>query len=184
MKRVAAICLLLLAAAAPALAGDAPPTGGVSKLPKQTLFVEATYPPDAAAAGLEADVVLNLTIDVDRPREPRRGGDVGGPRPRSFRCGSGRRRHGYLFEPAESDGQARRGGTGLQGEVSAADQTGARSTPGLPATGRTRRRPAPPREPGRTAARARDAQPPHRRGGHRDQGGCLTSAGVRGDQRR
>src|SRR5262249_24287089 len=62
MNRAALLFLLILAAAAPALAADAP--AGLSKLPKQTVFVDATYPPDAEAAGIEADVVLNLTIDA------------------------------------------------------------------------------------------------------------------------
>ena len=58
MKRAAAclLWLLSLAAAAPAHADDAPVAGGLGKLPKQITFVEAAYPPDAAAAGVEADV--------------------------------------------------------------------------------------------------------------------------------
>ena len=64
MRRFALLCLAALTATAPALAADAPAAGGLSKLPKQIVSVEAAYPPDAAAAGLEADVVLNLTIDT------------------------------------------------------------------------------------------------------------------------
>src|SRR6185312_14639472 len=47
MKRAAVwlLCLLTLAATAPALASDAAAAGGLSKLPKQVVFVEAAYPP-------------------------------------------------------------------------------------------------------------------------------------------
>src|SRR4051812_37460266 len=39
--------------------------GQLSKLPKQTKFVEAAYPSEALARGLEADVMLLLDIGAD-----------------------------------------------------------------------------------------------------------------------
>jgi len=78
MLRVTALLLLLIAA--PALAQDAPPstsapafddqtdTGAVEQLPiisgpDVTHFVEAQYPPEALAQGLEATVVLLVQLD-------------------------------------------------------------------------------------------------------------------------
>jgi TonB family protein len=101
MKRGAAIWLLLVlarvVAAAPALAG------GLSKLPKQTVFVEATYPPDAAAAGLEADVILNLTIDATGHVSHAEVATSAGPGREGFDAAAVAAAGGYLFEPAESD---------------------------------------------------------------------------------
>src|SRR3954471_4374587 len=105
MRRVAVVCLLLLVAAAPAVAGDPPPVGGLSKLPKQTVFVEATYPPEAAAAGLEADVVLNLTIDVTGHVSQAEVATSAGPGREAFDAAAVAAAAGYLFEPAESEGK-------------------------------------------------------------------------------
>ena len=108
MKRVAAVGLLLVlmrvVTAAPAFAGDAPPAGGLSKLPKQTLFVEATYPPDAAAAGLEADVILNLTIDATGHVSHAVVATSAGPGREGFDAAAVAAAAAYLFEPAERDG--------------------------------------------------------------------------------
>jgi TonB family protein len=105
MKRVAVIYLLLVVAAPPAVAGDGPPAGALSKLPKQTVFVEAAYPPDAAAAGREADVVLNLTIDATGHVSHAEVAMSAGPGGEAFDAAAVAAATGYLFEPAESDGQ-------------------------------------------------------------------------------
>src|SRR4051794_3607971 len=112
MKRVAAFCLTLFlvrfavpcAAAAPAVARDAPPAGGLSQLPKQTIFGEATSPPDAAAAGLEADVVWNRTTDATAHVSHAEVATSAGPAREAFEAAAVAAAPGYLFEPAESDG--------------------------------------------------------------------------------
>jgi TonB family protein len=100
MKRIAALCLLAVAAAAPVAAA-----GELSKLPKQIVFVEADYPPDAAAAGVEADVVLNLTIDVTGHVSHTEVATSAGPGREAFDAAAVAAAAGYLFEPAESAGQ-------------------------------------------------------------------------------
>jgi TonB family protein len=107
MKRAALglLGLLTLAATAPALAADAPPPGGLSKLPKQITFVEAAYPPEAAAAGREADVVLDLTIDATGHVSHAEVVTSAGPGLEAFDTAAVAAAAGYLFEPAESDGQ-------------------------------------------------------------------------------
>ena len=107
MKRLAAclFCLLSLAVAAPVVAGDAPPPAGLSKLPKQILFVEATYPPDDAAAGVEADVILNLTIDATGHVIHAEVATSAGLGHEAFDAAAVAAAGGYLFEPAERDGQ-------------------------------------------------------------------------------
>ena len=97
--------LLALAAAAPALAADAPATGGLSKLPKQLVFVDATYPPDASAAGLEADVVLTLTVDATGHVSHAEVAASAGPGREAFDAAAVAAASGYLFAPAESDGK-------------------------------------------------------------------------------
>ena len=103
MKRPAALLLLMLAAAPPALAADA--AAGLSKLPRQTVFVDAAYPPDAEAAGLESDVVLNLTIDATGHVTHAEVASSAGPGREAFDAAAVAAATGYLFEPAESDGK-------------------------------------------------------------------------------
>jgi len=107
MKRAAVwlLCLLTLAATAPALASDAAAAGGLSKLPKQVVFVEAAYPPGAAAAGVEADVILDLTIDATGHVSHAGVATSAGPGREAFDAAAVAAATGYLFEPAESDGQ-------------------------------------------------------------------------------
>jgi TonB family protein len=105
MKPALAICLLALLAAMPAWAADAPLPGGLSKLPKQVTFVEATYPPDAAAAGLEADVILTLSIDATGHVSHAEVATSAGPGREAFDAAAVAAATGYLFEPAESDGK-------------------------------------------------------------------------------
>src|SRR3954468_6462988 len=104
MKRSALLCLAALTVTAPALAADAPVAGGLSKLPKQVVSVEAAYPPDAAAAGLEADVVLNLTIDTTGHVTHAEVATSAGPGREAFDAAAVAAATGYLFDPAESDG--------------------------------------------------------------------------------
>ena len=104
MKRFALLCLAALAAA-PALAADAPAAGGLSKLPKQVVSVEAAYPPDAAAAGLEADVILNLTIDTTGHVSHAEVATSAGAGREAFDAAAVAAASGYLFEPAESEGK-------------------------------------------------------------------------------
>src|SRR6185437_2122392 len=107
MKRAAVwlLCLFTLAATAPALASDAAAAGGLSKLPKQVVFVEAAYPPGAAAAGVEADVILDLTIDATGHVSHAGVATSAGPGREAFDAAAVAAATGYLFEPAESDGQ-------------------------------------------------------------------------------
>jgi TonB family protein len=99
------LALLSLAATAPARAADAPATGGLTKLPKQIVFVDASYPPDAAAAGLEADVVLNLTVDATGHVGHAAVATSGGLGREAFDAAGVAAAAGYLFEPAESGGK-------------------------------------------------------------------------------
>ena len=96
--------LVSVAAAAPARGADAPATPALSKLPKQVVSVEAAYPPDAAAAGIEADVVLNLTIDETGHVSHAKVATSAGPGREAFDAAAVAAASGYLFEPAESDG--------------------------------------------------------------------------------
>jgi TonB family protein len=105
MKRAVLLGLFALAAATPALAADAPATGGLSKLPKQLVFVDATYPPDAAAAGQEADVILTLTIDATGHVSHAEVAASAGPGREAFDTAAVAAAAGYLFEPAETDGK-------------------------------------------------------------------------------
>jgi TonB family protein len=107
VKRAAAclFCLLTWAVAALAVAGDAPPSAGLSKLPKQIVFAEAAYPPDAAAAGLEADVILNLTIDATGRVTNAEVATSARPGQEGFDAAAVAAATAYLFEPAERDGQ-------------------------------------------------------------------------------
>ncbi|HXJ18691.1 MAG TPA: TonB-dependent receptor [Polyangia bacterium] len=99
MKRFLVILLLALAAPPAALAG------GLSKLPKQTVFVDATYPPGAEAAGVEADVILNLTIDATGHVSHVEVATSAGPGREAFDTAAVAAAGQYLFEPAESEGQ-------------------------------------------------------------------------------
>ncbi|HSS37167.1 MAG TPA: TonB family protein [Polyangia bacterium] len=105
MTRAALVCLAVFCVAAPALAAEAPATGALSKLPKQIVSVEAAYPPDAAAAGVEADVVLNLTIDPTGHVSHAEVATSAGPGREAFDAAAVAAAGGYLFEPAESDGK-------------------------------------------------------------------------------
>lgn len=98
-------------AAAPPVAGEG---GGqvphevgasqLSKLPKQTKFVEAEYPADAAAKGIDADVILLLDIGADGKvtqvgiAEPSSTPGVG------FEEAAVAAAMGFEFEPAEQNG--------------------------------------------------------------------------------
>jgi TonB family protein len=104
MKRVTALLCLTVLVAGPALAGDAPPAGGLS-LPKQIIFVDAVYPPEAAAAGLEADVVLHLTIGTTGQVDQAEVATSAGPGRETFDAAAVAAATGYRFEPAERDGQ-------------------------------------------------------------------------------
>jgi len=104
MKIVAFAGLMMVALAGPAFA-DPPAAGGLSKLPKQIVFVEAAYPPDAAAAGQEADVVLTLTIDATGHVTHAEVATSAGPGREAFDAAAVAAASGYLFEPAESDGK-------------------------------------------------------------------------------
>ncbi len=105
MSRSALFFLAALTATAPALAAGAPAAGGLSKLPKQIVSVEAAYPPDAAAAGLEADVVLNLTIDTTGHVTHAEVATSAGAGREAFDAAAVAAATGYLFTPAESDGK-------------------------------------------------------------------------------
>jgi TonB family protein len=105
LKRALALFLVVVAGTAPALAADAPAAGGLSKLPKQIVFVDAAYPPDAAAAGVEADVVLKLTIDATGHVGHAEVATSAGPGREAFDAAAVAAATGYLFEPAESDGK-------------------------------------------------------------------------------
>ena len=108
MKRAVSLgllALLALSAAAPALATDAPAPGGLTKLPRQIGFVDATYPPDAAAAGLEADVILTLTVDATGHVGHAEVATSAGPGREAFDAAAVAAAADYLFEPAESDGK-------------------------------------------------------------------------------
>jgi TonB family protein len=97
--------LVSVAAAAAARGADAPGTPALSKLPKQVVSVEAAYPPDAAAAGIEADVVLNLTIDETGHVSHAKVATSAGPGREAFDAAAVAAATGYLFEPAESGGK-------------------------------------------------------------------------------
>lgn len=105
MRGAAFIGLMVLTFASPAVAAGAPAAGAVSKLPKQIVFVEAAYPPDAAAAGQEADVILNLTIDATGHVSHAEVASSAGPGREAFDAAAVAAATGYLFEPAESDGK-------------------------------------------------------------------------------
>jgi TonB family protein len=110
MKRSALVLLAALAAAsAPGLAADAPAAGGLSKLPRQIVFVDAVYPPDAASAGREADVILTLTIDatghVGHAQVATSAGTGQEALDQAFDAAAVAAAGGYVFEPAESDGK-------------------------------------------------------------------------------
>ena len=100
MRRFVVCCLAALVSAAPALAA-----GGLSKLPKQVVSVEAAYPPDAAAVGVEADVILNLTIDTTGHVSHAEVATSAGPGREAFDAAAVAAATGYLFEPAESEGK-------------------------------------------------------------------------------
>jgi TonB family protein len=77
----------------------------LSKVPKQIKFVEADYPPDAFAKGIEAEVILILDIDetgavtsvgIDTPASPP---DLGFDEAAMLAAQS------WQFEPAEMDGK-------------------------------------------------------------------------------
>jgi TonB family protein len=108
MKRAVSIALLIIlimASAAPARAADAPAAGGLSKLPKQVVFVDAIYPPYAAAGGIEADVVLDLTIDATGHVTHAEVAVSAGSGREAFDAAAVAAATGYLFEPAESAGK-------------------------------------------------------------------------------
>src|SRR4051812_37220536 len=106
MKRAILIGLFALAATAPALAADAPASGGLTKLPRQIVFVDAAYPPDAAAARLEADVIPDLPGGAEGHVSHAEVATSAGPGREAFDAASVAAAAGYLFEPAESDGKA------------------------------------------------------------------------------
>ncbi|MES1207502.1 MAG: TonB family protein, partial [Pseudomonadota bacterium] len=94
MKRPVLFCLVALCVAPPALAA------GLTKLPKQVVSVEAAYPPEAAAAGIEADVILNLTIDTTGHVSHADVATSAGPGREAFDAAAVAAASGYLFEPA------------------------------------------------------------------------------------
>ena len=109
MKR--ALLLIGLLVAVPAVAVAQEEGAGqidaskLSKVPKQTKFVEAEYPKDAAEKGIEAEVILLLDIDekgfvtgvgVDTPATPAGMG---------FDEAATLAAQGWEFEPAEMDGK-------------------------------------------------------------------------------
>lgn len=104
MRRLTLLFAWLVAATTPAHAGDAP-APGLTKLPKQTVFVEAVYPPEAAARGQEADVILTLTIDDTGKVTQAEVATSAGPGGEGFDAAAVAAARGYLFEPAESDGK-------------------------------------------------------------------------------
>jgi TonB family protein len=72
--RIGLVLTLLASLAGPALAQEEPPAEGgeepahtpvITKAPKLTHFVEADYPPDKKASGVEAEVLLNIEIGAD-----------------------------------------------------------------------------------------------------------------------
>ena len=104
MRASVLIALFVLASGRPAWSGEAP-AGGLSKLPKQIVFVEADYPPDAAAAGQEADVVLTLTIDATGHVSHAEVATSAGAGREAFDAAAVAAATGYRFEPAESEGK-------------------------------------------------------------------------------
>ncbi|HVY38068.1 MAG TPA: TonB-dependent receptor [Polyangia bacterium] len=104
MKRFALLCLAAVTMATTARAADAP-AAGLSKLPRQIVSVEAAYPPEAAAAGWEADVVLELTIDATGHVSHAEVATSAGPGREAFDAAAVAAAGGYVFEPAESDGK-------------------------------------------------------------------------------
>ena len=74
-------------------------------MPKQIVSVDAAYPPEAAAAGVEADVVLNLTIDTTGHVSHAEVATSAGPGREAFDAAAVAAASGYLFEPAESAGK-------------------------------------------------------------------------------
>lgn len=113
----------------------AAPRGVVTRPPELIEFVEATYPPEAAAAGLEADVQLVLTIAADGSVS-----DVvlaGPPAGHGFDEAATEAARRFRFRPAEIDGQP--------------------ATVRVPFTYRFEYTPPPPPEPARVTGRVTDA---------------------------
>ncbi|HKE17612.1 MAG TPA: TonB family protein [Kofleriaceae bacterium] len=80
--------------------------GKLSKVPKQTKFVEAEYPKDAFDKGIEADVVLLLDIGADGKVESVGIAQPADPPGMGFDEAAMAAAQEWLFTPAELDGKA------------------------------------------------------------------------------
>ena len=96
---------LTFGSVARASAAESSSPAALTKLPKQLKFVEATYPPAAASAGIEADVILDLTIDVTGHVDHAAVATSAGPGREDFDTAALAAAKEYLFEPAESQGK-------------------------------------------------------------------------------
>ena len=169
----------------------------LSKVPKQTKFVEAEYPKEAAEKGIEAEVVLLLDINaqgkvdsvgVAEPATPaghglRRGGDGGRPAVRVRAGRDGRQadrraavsyRYKFKLKPKDADAGARRARAARPARRQPAPRPAA---PARAAGGELHRPAARARHPAADAGRAGDGVPRRRtdrpdglRGHHRRRG--------------
>ena len=110
------LSLVVLALASPGWAQEAPPKGAkdgaeeapkgvLTKAPKLTKFVEATYPPEALTEGKGARVVLDLVLDDQGQVEAASILKSGGA---AFDEAATTAVYQFVFSPAEVDGKAAR----------------------------------------------------------------------------
>jgi TonB family protein len=107
MRLAGVIALVLVAASARGRADDEaePPSGDEHKLtraPQLRTFVEAEYPPDKRAAGIEAAVLLQIEIGADGRVEGVTVAQSAGPDFDAAALAAARR---FVFAPAEIDGK-------------------------------------------------------------------------------
>jgi TonB family protein len=114
MKALAMLALLLLPWAAQAQTNEGlqtqPPAGQIeagklSKVPKQIKFVEAEYPKEAAAKGIEAEVVLLLDINAEGKVDQVGIAQPADPPGMGFDEAALAAAQQFEFEPAEMDGK-------------------------------------------------------------------------------
>jgi TonB family protein len=86
----------------PAAAPSAPPSEASIEMPKLVRFEQAAYPPEALKAGLEAQVILRLTIDTEGNVTD---AAVTEPAGHGFDEAAQAAARRFRFEPARRDGQ-------------------------------------------------------------------------------